>query len=70
MRYFSYNSLSDDGQETVITVSEEDIRDTYYPYWYYRMCRKLGKQYVDENYCIDDCIEDFVIINWAWEVAP
>jgi hypothetical protein len=31
------------------------------------MCDKFGKEYVDENYGPEDCIEDWVIVNWAME---
>lgn len=69
MRYFSYNEPIDDGSTGVVmTVSEDWIRENYYPYWYERMCSKFGKQTVDENYCFLDCIDDWIVTNWAWEV--
>lgn len=64
MRYFSYYEINSD----ILTKSEEDIRQEYYPYWYKKMCDKFGKTYTDENYSFEDCITDFVIVNWAWEV--
>lgn len=53
----------------VKTITEEGIAQHYWPYWYERMCRKYDKQYVDETYTVEDCIEDWVTINWAWEIA-
>lgn len=70
MKYYSYNEyISEPGiDDYVETKSEEDIRKDYWPYWYNQMCKKFGKEYVDANYTIQDCIDDWVIVNWAWEV--
>lgn len=70
MRYFSYDEYKTDPSVDpyVETVSEEDVRKTYYPYWYERMCNKFGKEHVDANYCFEDCLDDWVVTNWAWEV--
>jgi hypothetical protein len=70
MRYFSYNEYDPDHPDGgyVVTVSEEDISRDYYEFWYGKMCEKFGKEHVDANYSSDDCIEDWVIIHWAWEV--
>jgi hypothetical protein len=32
------------------------------------MCKKFSKEVVDKNYCFEDCLEDWIVINWAWEV--
>jgi len=70
MKYYSYNDYVDDPSidSYVVTKSEEDIRNEYYPYWYERMCDKFGKNMVDEHYTFEDCLQDWVIVNWAWEV--
>jgi hypothetical protein len=69
MRYFSYNQYVEDPStdDYVVTVSEEDIRRDYYPYWYERMCHKYGKAHVDATYCFEDCLYDWIVVNWAWE---
>ena len=45
MRYYSFAEFwpNDDGtlQDEVVTLSEEDIRKSYWPYWYGRMCEKF-----------------------------
>ena len=64
MRYFSYNEPPD----KIITVSEDSIIKDYYPYWYKLMCEKYGKAHVDEHYCKLDCIDDWIVVHWAWEV--
>lgn len=66
MRYFSYNEYSDDGGY-VETLSEEEIRREYFPYWYARMCKKFGQKHVDENYSFEDCLDDWQVVHWAWE---
>lgn len=68
MRYFSYNEYDPD-EPYVETVSEEDIRREYYPWWYDQMCKKFGKEKVDELYSFEDCLTDFVVVHWAWEVT-
>ena len=69
MRYFSYNEYTDpDEMHYVVTVSEKEIRQKYYPYWYGKMCDKFGKDHVDANYSFEDCLEHWIIVNWAWEV--
>ena len=70
MRYFSYNEPDnpDTGSKnSVVTVSEEHIRWKYYPYWYEQMCKKFGKEKVDERYSFEDCLKDWIVVNWAWD---
>jgi hypothetical protein len=70
MRYFSYNEYSDDPDaDTVVTVSTCDIRKEYYPFWYKSMCNKFGKEVVDRDYSFEDCLDDWIATNWAWEVT-
>ncbi len=68
MRYYCYNEPVGNGSENeVITNSEEDIRNEYYPYWYEQMCSKYGKDFVDKVFSFENCLEDWIVINWAWE---
>lgn len=71
MRYFSYNEYdpSHPDQGYVVTTNEHEIRRDYYPFWYERMCQKFGQEYVHSNYCFEDCLDDWVVVNWAWEVT-
>lgn len=64
MRYFSYNEHDENSIDT-ITVSEEEIVEKYYPYWQGRM-REKGFDL--NNYTFEDCLEDWIVINWAWEI--
>lgn len=70
MRYFSYviRDLSRPADNNCIdTVSEDDIRRTYWPDWYSNMCEKYEQSYVDENYSFEDCLEDWIVVHQAWE---
>ena len=49
-------------------ITEQEIRVEYWPYWYERMCKKFGKEEVDSKFTFEDCLDDWVIVNWAWEV--
>jgi hypothetical protein len=60
--------MGDDGENIVVTKSEEDVRKEYWPYWYGRMCEKFGKDHVDDLYNFEDCLGDWYVVNWAWEV--
>jgi hypothetical protein len=66
MRYFSYNEFDSTGGR-VVTMSEEEIRKEYWPYWYNKMCLKFGRFHVDENYSFEDCLEDWMTVHWAWK---
>jgi hypothetical protein len=72
MRYFSYEEpIWDDidivGNQTV-TKSEDEIRAEYFPWWEARMIEIYGKEIYDRTYGFEDCLADWVINNWAWEV--
>ena len=73
MKYWSYNEydpdspLADETGGYVVTLSEEEILKNYWPWWYGKMCEKFGEEYVNKNYSVQDCIEDWCIVNWAWE---
>jgi hypothetical protein len=71
MRYYSYNEFSNDENGEVIgkvvTISEDNIKGDYFPYWYDKMCNKFGKQIVDENYSFEECLDDWIVVYCAWE---
>lgn len=70
MRSFRYNEpgeLSEDGEgitNNVITVTEDEIRRLYYPYWARQMWR-VGKQ---DQISFEACLEDWLTVHWAWEI--
>lgn len=67
MRYWSINYLDENDNDVVETLSEKEIIEQYWHYWYGRMCDKFGKEHVDTNYAIQDCIDDWTVVHWAWE---
>lgn len=67
MRYWSYNEQLNEIDSQVVTLSEEDILNYYWGWWYDKMCKKFGKEVVDRDYSKQDCIDDWVISHWAWE---
>lgn len=72
MRYFCYNELPPEDQSVngdgyIITLSEKEILEQYYPTWYRKMCKKFGQEYVDATYSFEDCLNDWCVLHWAWE---
>lgn len=67
MRYFSFHEY-DGTSGWIETVSEDEIEKEYYPYWYNMMIKKYGKTIVDKTFSFEDCLEDWKITYWAWEV--
>jgi hypothetical protein len=65
MRYFSYNDFNEKNEHFVMTVSEDHIRETYYDYWLTQIEKKYGD---DHDFSFPDCVDDWCVINWAWEV--
>jgi len=60
-----------DGDPTDSTSSEDTAmsiyRKIYEQHWHEKMCKKFGKEHVANNYSFQDCLEDWIIVNWAWE---
>ena len=46
-------------------VTEDELREQYWPYWYGKMCEKYGKEYVDSKFDFEDCLMDWKIVHWA-----
>jgi hypothetical protein len=51
----------------VETVSEEQIRDWEWYAWQRRKSWKEGTDYVNKTYCFQDCLDEWIIVNQAWE---
>ena len=62
MRCFAVNEPDDNGNPTTIVISEEMIRELYYPYWLKRMQIKFGP---DNTYSFEDCLDEWIVVNWA-----
>ncbi len=72
MRYYSYIEPRDpengDFSAETVTLSEQEILDYYWDYWYNAMCKKHSKETVDKEYTQTECIRDWITVHWAWEV--
>lgn len=64
MRTFAYNEIGENNEPIIKTFTEEEILKTYYPWWKSEL-ESLGRSNLVSE---ENCIEDWVVINWAWEV--
>ena len=69
MKTYSYTEPEYDDVGNIVgnlvyTLTEEEIIDSYYFHWSREMCR----QRLDYLVTKDNCIDDWVAVNWAWEV--
>ena len=61
---YSYNEIDlDPLNESIVTVSEQQILESFYDFWVEKM-KKIGKESLISK---EKCIEDWVTIHWAWE---
>jgi len=67
VKYWTIVEPGDDDKPVYETLSEDDILKEYWPYSYGKMCEKYGKDEVDRNWSKQNCIEDWVVVHWAWE---
>jgi hypothetical protein len=80
MRFFCYNEpiwgdgydLDEPGRpkilgNQVVVTSEEEIRKDYYPHWTRLMEKRYGVEEVARRFCFDDCLDDWMVVNHAWE---
>lgn len=64
MKHFAYVEPGPDNEPITTVMSEQEILDSYYPYWQEQM-RKVGKaDLISEAFCL----EDWIAVNWAAEV--
>jgi hypothetical protein len=69
VKYYTYAEpdINDSTKRVYNTYSEKEIVLEYWDYWYGEMCEKFGKEHVDEKYSKQECIDDWIVVNWAWE---
>ncbi len=63
MRYFTF----EDAVGNLVTMSEDEVRRLWWPIWYRQMCDKYEQAYVDEYFCFQDALDDWILINRAVE---
>lgn len=73
MKYYCYDTYSfkvnGDIDPYVIEYSETEILNMFWDYWKEKMIKKFGKEHFEANYSEKDCIEDWIVVNWAWEAT-
>lgn len=67
MKYYCYNDFDENNNPVIRVMSEEEIIARYWDTWYNGMCKKFSKEIVDKEYSKQDCIDDWIVIHWAWE---
>ena len=67
MRYFCYHEYTEDNEPWIKVKSEEDIRKEYFPWWEKKMIDKYGEDRYNNTYSFEDCVDDWIITNYAWE---
>jgi hypothetical protein len=66
MKYWTYVEPTDEA-DFIVTMSEKEILDNYFEYWY-GMMAKGGKDIPPEGRVAEEmCIGDWVVIHWATE---
>ena len=63
MRYWTYAEEGWYGQYVQETWSESQILAAHFSSWKEEMKRLGRDQHISEN----ECINDWVVVNWAWE---
>lgn len=65
-RVFCYdNYVGDDQPPKRITITGRQILEEYWDFWKEQMVRKFGEDHEKINF--KNCINDFCVVNWAWE---
>jgi hypothetical protein len=67
MRYWSIAYPDGNDNNIVETLSEDEIIEQYYPYWSGKMIEKFGQEEFDKTWSKKECIQDFIVVHWAWE---
>lgn len=67
MRYWTICYPGETGETVYETLSDDDIIEQYFPYWWGRMIDKFGLAECELKWSKQDCIDDWVVIHWATE---
>ena len=66
-KIFEYNEPGPNWEPKTVRLRGEDILSFYYDWWSEQMDKKYGIGR-DRTHDINNCIEDFCVVHWAWEV--
>lgn len=56
---------NDQGYDKPVEITDDQIIREYFPYWKNQMIKKFGFDH--ELITIKNCIDDWIVVNWAWE---
>ena len=62
-KYYTITYPGEFGQHVQETFSEMQILKSYFEYWSMKM-REVNKA---DQISIESCIDDWIVVNWAWE---
>lgn len=65
MKYYSIVYPDKDNSTVYEYFSEVDVIDYYWEFWYERMVGADKRHLIN----VDNCIDDWVVVNWACEVS-
>ena len=66
MRCYEVSYLNADNKDMREILSEMEILQQYWKYWYSRMVEKFGPDHPEIT--VQNCIDDWVVVNWAVEL--
>jgi hypothetical protein len=60
-RAWAYIEPGPNNEPVRVVVSEDELRQTFWPWWQERMIR-AGKENL---VTFENCVEDFIVVHWA-----
>ena len=67
MRCYEYSYCNENNEDVTEILSEMEILELYWKYWYSRMVEKFGSDHPEIT--VRNCIDDWVVVNWAVELV-
>lgn len=65
MKTYLFNDWDENNNHVIREITEDEILEDYWNYWNEQMVKKFG--YGHELITKDNCINDWIVVNWAWE---
>ena len=67
MRCYQYSYCNENNEDVTEILSEMEILELYWKYWYSRMVERFGSDHSEIT--VRNCIDDWVVVNWAVELV-
>ena len=65
MKVYLFNDWDENDNPLIKEITEDEILEDYWSYWSDKMIKKFG--YGHELITKENCIDDWIVVNWAWE---